>query len=158
MPHLPGRALDELLARYLPQTDLATRDRLASLADGSIGRALTLSGSGGIPAASLVDRVLASLPHPKPGLADEVADGLGRGEDSFGTFMELLRAAIANAVRDAAAGRPDPDQAMLISARPLDAWVDIWQALGTLQSETEGLYLDKRQAIASTIGLLAVKA
>ena len=88
-------------------------------------------------------------------MSDEITDQLGRTEDAFTNFMDLLRAAIASAVRETARGRPDPDQARLLGARPLDAWVEIWQGLGALQSETEDLYLDKRQAIASTVALLA---
>ncbi len=152
---IPQPAMMQLLRRYLPDTEEAQRERLASLAEGSIGRALQLAGGDGVPAAALVERVLAALPHPELGLADAVADSLGRGEDAFATFMELLRSAIATAVRDTARGRPDPDQAALIGARPLDAWVDIWQALGSLQDETEGLYLDKRQAIAASVAMLA---
>jgi DNA polymerase-3 subunit delta' len=152
---IPHSEMLQLLGRYLPDTDLAQRDRLASLAEGSIGRALQLAGGDGVPAAALVERLLAALPRPEAGLADSVADTLGRGEDAFATFMELLRAAIATAVRDTARGRPDPDQVALIGARPLDAWVDIWQALGSLQDETEGLNLDKRQAIAASVAMLA---
>ena len=100
-------------------------------------------------------QMLSSLPEPEPQLADSVSDALGRSEDAFATFMELLRGAVAQAVRDTARGRPDPDQAALIGARPLDAWVDIWQALGRVQDETEGLFLDKRQAVAHSIALLA---
>ncbi len=50
--------------------------------------------------------------------AHALADTLGRNEDGFATFMDLLRAAVAGAVRDAARGRPDPDQARMIGARP----------------------------------------
>lgn len=146
--------LGRLIDTYLPDTGAEDRARLASLADGSIGRALQLA-DGGIPAAALVERLIDTLPRPKPTLGYEIADALGRTEDAFSTFMDLLRAAIASAVRDTARGRADPDQTRLIGARPLDAWVDIWQGLGSLQIETEGLYLDKRQAIANSVALLA---
>ncbi len=64
---------------------------------------------------------------------------------AFATFMDLLRAAIAPAVREAARGRADPDQARLLGTRPLAAWVDVWQELTKLQSETERFNLDKRR-------------
>jgi len=152
---LDGPVVHTLLERYLPQTAPDQRDRLAALAEGSIGRALQLADGDGIPAAELVGRVLDALPQPRALLADAVSDGLGRSEDAFSTFMDLLRAAIAAAVREVARGRPDPAQARLIGIRSLADWVDIWQALGALQAETEGLYLDKRQAVANAIGLLA---
>jgi DNA polymerase-3 subunit delta' len=155
MNPLDDPTMTTLLGRYLPHSDGAQRERLVSLSEGSIGRALALADTDGIPAAELVGRVLDALPHPSAGLGHDIADALGRHEDAFSTFMDLLRGAIANAVRDVARGRPDPDQLRLIGSRPLDAWVDIWQGLGTVQAETEGLYLDKRQAIASCVGMLA---
>ena len=155
MNALDDGVMASLLARYLPEADLPDREILASLAEGSIGRALALADTDGIPAAQLVSRVIDALPHPHPGLGHDIADALGRHEDAFSTFMELLRGAIAGAVRDVARGRSDPDQIRLIGSRPLAAWVDIWQGLGTVQAETEGLYLDKRQAIVSSVGMLA---
>lgn len=155
MAPLTDPTVDTLLQRYKPDADQDRRDRLVSLAEGSIGRALTLADSDGIPAAELVERVLDALPHPPLSLGHDVADALGRHEDAFSTFMELLRDAIASAVRDVARGQSDPGQQRLIGHRPLDAWVDIWQGLGNMQAETEGLYLDKRQAIVSSVALLS---
>jgi DNA polymerase-3 subunit delta' len=68
--------------------------------------------------------------------------------------MDLLRAAIASAVREAARGRGDPEQRRLAALRPLDAWGDVWQALTRLQHETEWSALDRRQAILSALALL----
>ncbi len=155
MNTLDEATMDTLLGRYLPESDAGQRERLIALSEGSIGRALVLADSDGIPAAALVGRLLDALPHPSADLGHDIADALGRHEDAFTTFIDLLRGAIANAVRDVARGRPDPDQLRLIGSRPLDAWVDIWQGLGTVQDETEGLYLDKRQAIVSSVGMLA---
>ncbi len=152
---LTDALVEELLGKYLPDLAANSRERVAALAEGSIGRALQLAEGDGLPAAELVGRVLEALPHPRVQLADDVADALGRSEDAFTTFMDLLRAAIASAVRETARGQPDPDQTRLIGARPLDGWVEIWQALGALQTETEDLYLDKRQAIANTVAMLA---
>jgi DNA polymerase-3 subunit delta' len=152
---LDDSTMQALLCRYLPEADAAQHARLGSLAEGSIGRALALADGGGIPAAELVNRVLDSLPRPRALMGDEVADALGRSEDAFSTFMDLLRAAIAATVREAGRGHTDPDQAKLLGARSLADWVDIWHALGTLQAETEGLYLDKRQAVSRAITMLA---
>jgi DNA polymerase-3 subunit delta' len=57
-------------------------------------------------------------------------------------------------VRDAARLRADPDQSRMIGTRSLDAWVEVWQALTRLQNETEHAYLDKRQAIVTSLSLL----
>jgi DNA polymerase-3 subunit delta' len=144
-----------LLGTYLPELEEEKRARIAMLAEGSIGRALQLAEGGGVASAGLVDEVLAALPEISVTRAHQVADALGRDEDAFSTFMELLCAAISSAVRDVARGRADPDQLRLVGARPLDAWVEVWHALNRLQSETENAYLDKRQAIVTGLGLLS---
>jgi DNA polymerase-3 subunit delta' len=152
---LDDDSLAALLARYLPETEETERGRLVALAEGSIGRALQLAAGGALGAADLVGQVLEALPGLSATRAHEVADALGRDEDAFSTFMDLLRASLTAAVRAAARGRADPDQARLLGMRPLDAWVDVWHALTSLQDETERFHLDKRQAIVAGFGLLA---
>jgi DNA polymerase-3 subunit delta' len=155
LPPLDDAMVETLLARYAPELPSAERERLAPLAEGSIGRALQLAAGGAVGAAVLVSQVLDALPALPPSRAYEVADALGRDEDAFGTFMDLLRAAVAGAVRQAARGRADSDQARLLGARPLAAWIDVWQGLTRLQDETENFHLDKRQALLAGFGLLA---
>jgi DNA polymerase-3 subunit delta' len=148
--------IDALLRDYRPDLGADERLRLAGIAEGSIGRALALAENAGVASADLVRDVLAALPRIPVARAHAVADALGRDEDAFSTFMDLLRAAVAAAVRDVARGRADPETEKVFSGRPLDAWVDAWQALGHIQIETENLYLDKRQAIVTGLGLLSV--
>ena len=152
---LDDATLSDLLARYLPETAEEERGRLVTLAEGSVGRALALAEGGGVPVSELVGRVLDALPEVSAKHAHEVADALGRDEDSFSTFMDLTRAGIAGAVRAVARGRADPDQARLVGARPLAAWVDVWQGLSHLQFETEAFHLDRRQAILAGCALMA---
>ena len=155
LPALGEEAMSELLARYLPETAEEERGRLATMAEGSIGRALALAEGGGVAVADLVGEVLDALPDVSAARAHEVADVLGRDEEAFSTFMELLRAGVAASVREVARGRADPDQARLVGTRPLAAWVDVWHALSHLQYETEAFHLDKRQAILAGCALLA---
>ena len=152
---LDDAAMADLLARYLPDTAEEERGRLVTLGEGSVGRALALADGGGVAVSELVGRTLDALPDLSPRRAHEVADALGRDEDAFSTFMDLTRAGIASAVRAAARGRADPDQARLVGARPLAAWVDVWHGLSHLQYETEAFHLDKRQAILAGCALLA---
>jgi DNA polymerase-3 subunit delta' len=152
---LDDAVMADLLARYLPDTPEAERGRLLTLGEGSIGRALSLAEGGGVAVAELVGGVLEALPDLSPKRAHEVADALGRDEDAFSLFMDLLRAGLASAVRGVARGRADPDQARLVGARPLAAWVDVWHGLSHLQYETEEFHLDKRHAILAGCALLA---
>jgi DNA polymerase-3 subunit delta' len=144
-----------LLDLYLPDIEPARRDRLAAMAEGSPGRALLLAEGNGVALADLVAKALDQLPDMTVGRAHAVADAVGRDEAAFGVFMDLLRSALASAVRDAAAGRADPDQARLLGARPLADWAGVWQGLCHLQDETEAFHLDRRQAIVTGLGLLA---
>ena len=152
---LPEAVVRDLLGRYRPELSGEDAARLAAIAEGSIGRALSLAQGGGVSQAGLVDDILGNLEQLDVMRAHAVADALGRDEDAFSTFMDLLTAGLAAAVRDAARGRADPDQAKLLGSRPLAAWVDVWHALKHLQTETEDAYLDKRQAVVAGLGMLA---
>ncbi len=146
--------MERLLALYLPALGEADRVRLATLAEGSPGRALLLADEDGLRLAGLVARVLADAPHLEPARGFDVADALGRAEGAFATFMDLLRASLAAAMRDVVRGRGGPEQARLVASRPLAAWGDVWHGLTRLQDETERFNLDKRQAILSSMDLL----
>ena len=154
---IPDEPMSRLLNDYLPDLRPDERGRLVTLAEGCPGRALLLAEEEGLKIAALVDRVFADLPNLPPMRALDVADALGRSETGFSTFMDLLRADLAAAVRDAARGRADPEQMRFIAARPLDAWGEVWQGLTRLQDETEHLNLDKRQALIEGLGLLSGK-
>ena len=72
--------------------------------------------------------------------------------------MDLLRSALAAAVRDVVRGQADAEQSRLVASRPLERWVEIFQELGRLQSETERFALDRRQAVVAGLGALAAGA
>jgi DNA polymerase-3 subunit delta' len=152
---LGQETMERLLAAYLPNLSADERGRLETVAEGSPGRALMLAEEEGLAIAGLVDQVLGELPGLKATRAYVVADALGRGENAFSNFMDLLRAGIAVAVRDVVRGLADPDQSRLVALRPLDAWGDVWHALTRLQDETERFALDKRQAIVAGLGMLS---
>lgn len=143
-----------LLARYTPERSQDERDRLLTLAEGSIGRALALAEEDGIAVASLVDGLLAALPDVPLSRGHAVADALGRNDAGFRLFTDQLIAGIAAIVRDTARGQADPEQQRLGALRPLEAWCEVWQGLLRLQDETERFALDKRQAVLSCVGML----
>jgi DNA polymerase III subunit delta' len=152
---LADEPMGQLLKHYLPQLDDDERGRLVTLAEGSPGRAIMLAEDEGLKIAMLVDKLLSDLPAVPVSRGHEIADFLGRSETGFSTFMDLTRAGVAAAVREAVRGRADPDQERLVSLRPLDAWGEVWQGLTRLQDETERFALDKRQAIVAGVSLLS---
>jgi DNA polymerase-3 subunit delta' len=155
LPPLGEADMDQALARYLPSMATDERARLASVSDGSPGRALMLAGEAGLAMASLVDDVLADLPRLSAGKAYAVADQLGRAEGAFAVFMDLLRAKLADAVRQTVRGGGAALQRRIAAVRTPEAWVAIWQALGRLQDDTVRFNLDKRQALIQGLMLIA---
>jgi DNA polymerase-3 subunit delta' len=151
---LTDGVMTELLQLYLPERGQDDRDRLVTLAEGSIGRALAMADEDGIAVAGLVDNLMASLPNVPPSRGHDVADALGRNEMGFRLFTDQLIAGIGALVRDTVRGRGDPEQQRLIALRPLEAWGELWQGLLRLQDETERHALDKRQALVSCVGML----
>ena len=151
---LEDAQMADLLAQYLPKLEADERGRLATLAEGSPGRALLLAEGEGLTLAALVDKVLGGLPDLPPTRGYEIADALGRSDTGFSTFMDLLRAGIASAVRESVRGRADPEQERLVGLRALDAWGEVWEGLTRLQNETERFALDKRQAIVAGLEML----
>jgi DNA polymerase-3 subunit delta' len=152
---LADEPMAQLLTQYVPQLDADERGRLITLAEGSPGRAIMLAEDEGLKIAMLVDKLLSDLPAVPTTRGYEIADFLGRSETGFATFMDLVRADVAAAVRDFVRGRADPDQERLVALRPLDAWGELWQGLTKLQDETEQFALDKRQAIVAGISMLS---
>jgi DNA polymerase-3 subunit delta' len=151
---LSDDVMRRLLALYLPERGQDDRDRLITLAEGSIGRALAIADEDGIAVAALVDSLLAALPDVPPGRGHHVADVLGRNENGFRLFTDQLITGIAAMVRDTVRGRADPEQQRLAALRPLEAWGEVWQGLLRLQDETERFALDKRQALVTCVGML----
>ena len=143
-----------LLATYLPDNSQDDRDRLLTLADGSIGRALAIADEDGIAVAALVDKLFAALPDVPPSRGYDVADALGRSDTGFQLFTDQLITGIAALVRDTVRGRADPEQQRLAALLPLEAWGEVWQGLSRLQDETERFALDKRQALVACVGML----
>jgi DNA polymerase-3 subunit delta' len=154
---LDDAAMARVMDDIAPGLDPDERGRLMTLAEGSPGRALILAEEEGLKLAAVVDKLLADLPHLPLTRAHDVADMLGRSDTGFSTFMDLLRAGIAAAVRESARGRADGEQERMVALRPLDAWGEVWQGLTRLQDETERFSLDKRQAIVAGLSLLSEK-
>ncbi len=151
---LSDTVMAELLTLYLPNRSQDDRDRLLTLAEGSIGRALAMADEDGIAVAALVDNLLAALPNVPLSRGYDVADALGRSDTGFHLFTDQLIAGIAALVRDTVRGRADPEQQRLATLLPLEAWGEVWQGLLRLQDETERFALDKRQALVSCVGML----
>lgn len=135
-----------LLGRHAPELDAPAAQKLAALAEGSIGTALSLAEEGGVAIAELVEEALAA--PVAPARAQAIADSVARsveGMDKFAVFLALLRAGLAARIRAAARS----GQGGQLTAR-----VELWQEFGRLEREVVGLNLDKRAAVVTALSQL----
>ncbi|WP_338662724.1 DNA polymerase III subunit delta' [Pararoseomonas sp. SCSIO 73927] len=151
---LADAAMDTVLSRWLPDMSGDDRAALARLAAGSPGRALSLAEGEGLAMAREVEGFLARLPRPEARELHALADRLTSKRDggAFTTFFNLLRDAIAGALRRAARGE---GAAPWLAGRGLAEWAGLWDMLGRLADETETLNLDRRQAVLTGLSRLS---
>ena len=143
---LDDAAMRLVLSARLPDQDPAESEALIGLARGSPGQALALASEGGIALDGLVRELVASG-GASGSRAYQMADAVIRQEGGFTTFLTLLGDAISVRVREAARLVPG-------SGNPGDD-IAIWQQIRRVHDETERFNLDKRQALLSSLNLLA---
>jgi DNA polymerase III subunit delta' len=132
---LPAAIVRALLARYAPDIEGKAADAITDLAEGSIGRALELAGSGGVELHHTMIGLLAHRPKLDPLALHSFADRLARSEaeEAYRAVEELLRQHLARQAIDAArAGRQGA------AARC---------EIGEQFARTDGLNLDRKQTI-----------
>ena len=153
---LPAEEMAPVLARWLPELPEDSRAILSRIAEGAPGRALQLAEGEGLVLYKEVERFLASLPRPDMRDLHALGDRLAAKRDGSAlvTFVELLRAALGQAIRSAARGQEAP---AYIRARPLADWAVLWDTLGRLADDTETLNLDRKQAVLSGLSELAAR-
>jgi DNA polymerase III subunit delta' len=136
----------------LPPNEL---NQLITLADGSPGRAWMLVQANGLQIASLVTKTLESLPKPR---IYDIIDSLGKIDSGLMDFLTLLRAQLSatlrtNIIETSGTGKKTtPDWLHLHTT---DRWAEIWQEITKIQIETTSYNLDERQAVISSLALLA---
>ncbi|HXQ41569.1 MAG TPA: DNA polymerase III subunit delta' [Candidatus Udaeobacter sp.] len=108
---LDDEAIAGYLSRTLPELGEADRRLLIRLAEGSIGRALALSQSGGLDLYRDIVGLLTSLPRLDSVALNQMADRLGRSgaDDAFRSAAELLTGWLARMLRQRATGRQEAE-------------------------------------------------
>jgi DNA polymerase-3 subunit delta' len=157
---LKTEQVELLLERYRPDLDQADHRPLATLADGSPGRALRLAELGGLDLYRDLIGLMAKLPALAPAEVHGLADRLARASNdmAFRTTLDLLRWWLARLVREGAGGQaPEPvvaEERELIArltARPgLERWLDVWEKVGRLQERAISVNLDRKQVVLSS--------
>jgi DNA polymerase-3 subunit delta' len=161
LPPLASDEVDSLLGRYRP--DLAAEDRatLVRLGEGSVGRAIELEARGGVELYGELLALLGKLPKlDAPALHTFSERMARRGADSaedaaagFRTTIELLSGWIGRLAKFAATNTMptgwEPEKPLLsrLGQRGPLPWLAAEDRVKRLGSATEGVNLDRRQAL-----------
>ncbi len=130
---------------------------LARLSGGSIGRALELSGNGGLELYRDLVQVMAGLPELDVPRVHALGDRLAQGADgaAFQTGTELFTWWLARMIRSGAEGRLPPEvvagegavMARLLERRGLAQWLGLWEKVTRLFARADGAKLDRKQVV-----------
>jgi len=149
----------QLLGDYAPATSPDERTALAALAEGSIGRALELSGAGSLALYREIVDVLATLPDldmPRlHGFAERFAR---RGEEAnadWRTFNYLFDGWLKGLARHAANGGdftpvvPGERElhGRLLASASLERWMTAMEKIASTVARADAVNLDRKQAI-----------
>ncbi|HEX4180013.1 MAG TPA: DNA polymerase III subunit delta' [Caulobacteraceae bacterium] len=130
------------------RADVSEEDaiRLARMAKGSPGQALSLAARGAIATDDTAHELLVRLPDIDHGSVQALAENF-RGAEGFARF-ELLFERLADQVHAMEI------QAAMTGPAPSDRWGAVWAMLRDLPREVEGLNLDRADALWSAVTAL----
>lgn len=136
--------------------DKAQAALIATLADGSVRRALELQAGGAVDLHGRIVGLLGQLPKVDFEAVHKLAETVGaHGADpEFQSFFALLSNVIARALRAAATGAPAPGAEAAFAAKlaaagsgQLAAWAGAWEAIAREKADAMALNLDRKALI-----------
>lgn len=165
-PELVG----SLLKQYCPDMGNAEAETLGGLADGSIGRALSLAQNGGVEIHRDLVKLLASLPDLDMKTAHKFADRLARreAEPQWRTAVELTARSLSDLVGAAARGEDlqrrgysaaDAGSLQRLAERAsLDRWIEVWEKTSRMFAQADSANLDRKQVMLAALGTMETAA
>lgn len=150
---LKAAATVALNAASKPLPSEAEWRTLTTLAEGSVGRALSLFSGGGLAIQKRIDGVLNALPKLDTRAVHQLADDLQSSQQdaSFQLFFDLLQAALARlATAEATNQGAASDVALaqrLIGRDRLASFAELWETLARDKADLTALKLDRRSLI-----------
>jgi DNA polymerase-3 subunit delta' len=155
-----------LLTDYAPDVTAEEGAVLARLSDGSIGRALELSGAGSLELYREMVDVLTTLPELDMGRLHGFAERFAkRGEEANAAWRSLnylFDGWLKGLARQAAVGEETAPivpaerglQARLLAAASLDRWMEAWEKVAHLLSRADAVNLDRKQTVLGSFLVL----
>ena len=160
---LAPEIVDELVAQHRPDMSADDRRVLARLSDGSIGRALDLSDSGGVALQRDLIAIMNTLPSLDVKSAHKFADKVARRDADavWRTAVDLASRSLADLVAAAARGEDlgtrgyAPAEAASLArlqtlARP-DQWIDVWEKNAEMFARADSVNLDRKQVMLNAL-------
>lgn len=160
---LAGATVERALAQMAPDSNENERSALTLLAQGSIGRALTIAEGGQLDAYRRLAAALAADPIDElalDGLSNELARAAERGgtAGALTLIQELIARVVATGLErlgpELFAGEAGMLRA-LAARRPLDRWAGLWEKVARLAGAVDGLNLERSHAFMQMLTLLA---
>ena len=157
-----------LLQNHLPSYSSENLQALCLLSDGSPGRGVSLAQAGGLDLYREMVSLLSTLPDIETALLHSFGDRLARrgAEDNFRIFTELLswwvsrlitlgarKMVIANIIPE-----EDGCAKRLLSVSGVDRWLEVWEKINTLASQTDRLNLDRKKTLLNIFHALKAAA
>lgn len=165
---LPEDAIDAYLARHAPDLAPAERTGIARLAEGSIGRAVTLVQENGLDLYRTLFDLLRELPALDIAAVHRLGDQLApaAAEPTYRLLTGLLDGWLARLVRNAVRGAQPPEivagEAALMArlagagagagggGPALDRWLEVWEKIRRLVDQADSANLDRKQVVLQT--------
>jgi DNA polymerase-3 subunit delta' len=144
---LPDSIVEELIHHYVPGLDASEVRQLTEIAGGSIGRALSIAGVGGLEIHAELHRQLTALPNLPMAEIHAFAEKVGKsgGESPFELASELLLIWLGRVVRHRATGAGRPPSAAAAGRGSLEQWLALWEKTDSLFKRTDAINLDRKQ-------------
>lgn len=182
--HQPGRLLPTIRSRCrtlqlkpLAPADIAQvmiankvksgeeeRAAIATLAEGSAGRALSIAAGGGLDLYREIASLLVGLPRLNIKALHTLAEKVARrgADEAYQTALDLLNDWLQRLVRTGAGATPHADlapgegaaMARLAASGGLDRWVEVWEKINQSVARAEALNTDRRLVILNIFSML----
>jgi DNA polymerase-3 subunit delta' len=161
LPPLTDAIVSELVARYRPDIAAATREQLATIAAGSIGRALEIARHDGLSLLGQFLAIAGSDPVDWPAghaLGDKLSPPAA--DESYQSFSRLLLDWLGRVIREGGrglGGRREivPGERELVSrltgSGRLERALEVWDKIAQLFARSESANLDRRLTVISAL-------
>ena len=151
--------VSDIVRTHLPDLSSGDIDNLVTLADGSVGRALSLAEGGGLEVFAVTKALLDSLPHLDIPTLHAFGDKIARAENEprYRVACDLILWGLSGIIRAASGDTKtvtDPHIVRLAGTGGLDRWLEVWEKTNDLFAQADGVNLDRKQVILNVFLML----